>query len=423
MKQENSKCTSEHEAAISIDNVWEHFRLYHERGRTLRHALIRLGRNKYEDFWALKGVSLEINKGDTFALIGENGSGKSTLLKCIARVIEPTKGSISVNGKISALLELGAGFHDDLTGRENVYLNGAILGCSKKEMDKIFDEIVQFAELEQFIDSPIRNYSSGMYVRLGFAVAVHLDFDILLVDEVLAVGDAAFQAKCFRKIDDFRRQGKTIVFVSHSLEQVRRVCNKAVWLNEGEVRASGYVDDVIGAYLGYIREKEEEKMRQAGEKFRCLETNTNKEINKLSIKRVGILNEKNEFSSTFITGDKLIIEVECEVTGVIKEPDFAISIWTPAGLLISSDNTKLLDNRLVNQLEGICVYRYTIPELSLLPGSYLLSTSVFDENELRYDASFLRTEFKVMKISKPQPPGLFKLGGYWGLGLEESASE
>lgn len=256
------------DAAIDISDVYEHFRLYHERSKSLKHALLKFGRNNYEDFWVLQGVSLQISKGDTFALIGENGSGKSTLLKCIARVLEPTKGAITVNGRVSALLELGAGFHEDLTGRENIYLNGAILGCSKQEMDGIFDDIVQFAELEQFIDIPVRNYSSGMYVRLGFAVAVHLDFDILLVDEVLAVGDMAFQAKCSRKIDEFKSQGRTIVLVSHNLEQVRRICNKAAWLENGKVLSAGNAGDVLGAYLSRVREKEEEKLHQASDKFR-----------------------------------------------------------------------------------------------------------------------------------------------------------
>jgi ABC-type polysaccharide/polyol phosphate transport system ATPase subunit len=217
-------------SVITVDDVSKQYRLYHERNQSLKAALMRRARVKYEEFWALRDVSFEVPEGGTFALIGENGSGKSTLLKCMAHILRPEKGRIETHGKISALLELGAGFHPELTGRENIFLNGSILGLSKRQLNQRFDEIVDFAGLEHFIDTPVKNYSSGMYVRLGFSVAINVDPDILLIDEVLAVGDAEFQRKCLEKFDDFRESGKTVVIVSHAVDSIRNLCDTVGWL-------------------------------------------------------------------------------------------------------------------------------------------------------------------------------------------------
>ncbi|MGA1516078.1 MAG: ABC transporter ATP-binding protein, partial [Ilumatobacteraceae bacterium] len=206
--------------AVAVHDLWKSFRLYHERNQFLKAAILRGRRARYEEFWALKDVSFEVPVGTTFGVIGSNGSGKSTLLKCLAGILVPERGSVEISGRISALLELGAGFHPELSGRENVFLNGAILGLSKKEIAARFDSIVDFAGLEDFIDTPVKNYSSGMFVRLGFAVAAHVEPEVLLVDEVLSVGDEAFQRKSAEKIEQFRREGRTIVFVSHGLGQV-----------------------------------------------------------------------------------------------------------------------------------------------------------------------------------------------------------
>ena len=211
------------EPAIQIQSLWKRYRLYHEYHNTLKATIVRgRGRRaKYEEFWALKDVSIDIAQGETFAIIGENGSGKSTLLKCLARILTPDKGSVTAKGRISALLELGTGFHHELTGRENVYLNASLLGLSKKEVNYRFDEIVAFSGIERFLDTPVKYYSSGMYIRLGFSIAIHVEPDILLVDEVLAVGDAEFQRKCFERIDTLRQRGSTIVIVTHSLGPIQ----------------------------------------------------------------------------------------------------------------------------------------------------------------------------------------------------------
>jgi lipopolysaccharide transport system ATP-binding protein len=240
------------EIAVHVDHLSKRFRMYAERNQTLKSAIMRGRRSIHEDFWALKDITLDVPTGSTFGLIGSNGSGKSTLLKCLAKIYYPDKGTISSNGRVAALLEVGSGFHQELSGRENIFLNGSILGMSKKEITRKFDEIVDFSGVEQFIDQPVKNYSSGMYVRLGFSIAINVDPDILVVDEVLAVGDSEFQAKCFQKFDDFKAAGKTVILVSHSMETVKLMCDHAAWINHGELVAAGKSKPTIAAYLGSL---------------------------------------------------------------------------------------------------------------------------------------------------------------------------
>ena len=231
--------------AIVVQDVWETFRIYQERPGGLKERLAKLRRARYQEFHALKGVSLKIRHGESVGLIGHNGSGKSTLLKVIAKILPPDQGSVTTSGRLSTLLELGAGFHQDLSGRENVYMNGAILGLSRAEVDAAFDSIVEFAGVREFIDTPVRNYSSGMYVRLGFAVAVHVDPDILLVDEVLSVGDAAFQEKSLARMRSFNQRGKTVVMVSHDLNAVQALCERTVLLDHGEIIFDGPTQEAV----------------------------------------------------------------------------------------------------------------------------------------------------------------------------------
>lgn len=239
-------------AAVEVIDVSKRFRLYHERNQSLKSAIMRGRRSVHEDFWALRNVSFEVPQGSTFGLIGSNGSGKSTLLKCLAKIYYPTEGSVVHNGRLAALLEVGSGFHPELSGRENIFLNGSILGMSKKEVTGKFDEIVEFSGVEQFIDQPVKNYSSGMYVRLGFAVAINVDPDILVVDEVLAVGDAEFQEKCRQKFVDLKAEGKTVILVSHSMAQVADMCDQVAWLNHGELVRVGDAAPVIDDYMASL---------------------------------------------------------------------------------------------------------------------------------------------------------------------------
>ncbi|TFC01235.1 ABC transporter ATP-binding protein [Cryobacterium mannosilyticum] len=241
------------EIAVNVEHVSKKFRLYHERNQSIKSAIMRGRRSVHEDFWALKDVTFDVPTGSTFGLIGSNGSGKSTLLKCLAKIYYPEKGTIGYRGRIAALLEVGSGFHPELSGRENVFLNGSILGMSKKEITRKFDEIVDFSGVEQFIDQPVKNYSSGMYVRLGFAIAINVDPDVLVVDEVLSVGDADFQDKCRQKFVDFKNAGKTVVLVSHSMSQVQDMCDHAAWLRHGELVMRGDAKPTIQAYLDSLQ--------------------------------------------------------------------------------------------------------------------------------------------------------------------------
>jgi lipopolysaccharide transport system ATP-binding protein len=247
-------------AIVELAQISKRYRLSHDKARSLQEVWVGFfkGRRslRVEEFWALRDVSLQIRPGESVALIGPNGAGKSTALKIIARIIDPTQGMVRVRGRMSALIELGAGFHIDLTGRENIYLNGSILGFSRQEMRDRFDEIVSFAELEQFIDTELKRWSTGMMMRLGFAIATSVNPDILITDEILAVGDEAFQRKCLRRIKTFREDGGTILFVSHDMQAVRDLCSRTVWLDHGTVQMDGPSGDVVAGYLSSGRSHE-----------------------------------------------------------------------------------------------------------------------------------------------------------------------
>jgi lipopolysaccharide transport system ATP-binding protein len=234
--------------AVRVNDVSKRFRLYHERNQSLKSAILRGRTSKHEDFWALKDISFDVIEGHTHGLIGSNGSGKSTLLKCLAKIYWPTSGTIEYRGRMASLLEVGSGFHLELSGRENIYLNGSILGMSKKEIDSKFDEIVDFSGVERFLDQPVKNYSSGMYVRLGFSIAINVDPDILVVDEVLSVGDEEFQRKSFQKFLEFKKRGKTVILVTHTMPVVEDICDSVTWINGGVMMQTGPAAQVVKNY-------------------------------------------------------------------------------------------------------------------------------------------------------------------------------
>ena len=235
--------------AISVVNMSKKFKLFYDKPNTLKERLVFWNHKKTETRIVLDNINLEIKKGETVALIGVNGSGKSTLLKLMTKIIYPTSGIVETNGKLTSLLELGAGFHPDFTGRENIYFNAAIFGLTKKEIDKRLNDIIAFSELEEFIDNPVRTYSSGQYMRLAFSIAINVDAEILLIDEILAVGDQHFQDKCFEKLKELRDGDKTIVIVSHSLEAIKQICTRGVWIHEGKIEIDDKIDNAIEAYL------------------------------------------------------------------------------------------------------------------------------------------------------------------------------
>lgn len=244
MKQENN------DIAIKVDHVYKSFNVYYDRANTLKERLLFIGRNKKrEKREILNDINIDIKKGETVALIGVNGSGKSTLLKLMTQIIFPNKGTIETHGKLTSLLELGAGFHPDFSGRENIYFNSSIFGLTKKEIDSRLEQIIEFSELGELIDNPVRTYSSGQYMRLAFSVAINVDAEILLIDEILSVGDQHFQEKCFNKMRELKKEGKTMVFVTHSMESVRNLCDRAIWLYDGKIRMDGNTNEVVNEYL------------------------------------------------------------------------------------------------------------------------------------------------------------------------------
>lgn len=238
------------DVVIEVKDVTKSFKIYTDKGKMLKEKILFRNRNRYEMRNVLKGISFEVKRGESIGLIGNNGCGKSTTLKLLSKIIYPNSGSIQIAGRVSSLIELGAGFHPDMSGRENIFINAAIFGLSRKETEKRLDSIIEFSELEEFIDNPVRTYSSGMYMRLAFSVAINVDADILLIDEILAVGDQHFQDKCFDKLKEFKNdKNKTIVIVSHSLDSVKMLCNRAIWIYDGKVRMDGKPEEVIKSYL------------------------------------------------------------------------------------------------------------------------------------------------------------------------------
>lgn len=237
------------EYSIIVDNVYKTFNVYMDKANTIKEKLMFFKRNRKEKREVLNGINLNVSKGEAVALIGVNGSGKSTLLKLMTKIIYPNKGKIETHGKLTSLLELGAGFHPDFSGRENIYFNASIFGLTKKEIDARLENIIEFSELGSYIDNPVRTYSSGMYMRLAFSVAINVDADILLIDEILSVGDQHFQEKCFKKMQELKQEGKTMVFVTHSMESVKSLCDRAVWLYEGKIRMDGNTEEVVNEYL------------------------------------------------------------------------------------------------------------------------------------------------------------------------------
>jgi ABC-type polysaccharide/polyol phosphate transport system ATPase subunit len=389
-------------AAITVDGVSKRFRLYHERNQSLKIAVLRGGRARFEEFWALQDVSFDVPAGTTFGLIGENGSGKSTMLKCMAKILRPDTGSIAAVGKISALLELGAGFHPELSGRENVYLNGAILGLSKKQLDARFEGIVDFAGIEQFIDTPVKNYSSGMYVRLGFSVAINVDPDILLIDEVLAVGDAEFQRKCSEKIADFRQQGKTIVIVSHSLPSVRALCDEVALLEHGQLRDLGPAGPIIDHYLADAFRDQDD-----GSGF------VRWGSGEVKIEQVEMLDASGAVVTKAHTGDSVTMRIHYHATEPVRDVQFGTALNNIEGAAVTGPNTRHA-GLLCRCLDGRGFVDYRIPRLLLLPGGYHFTVAIYDLAALHaYDHVERALRFDVEAGEPYEEVGVVSLGGAW----------
>jgi ABC-type polysaccharide/polyol phosphate transport system ATPase subunit len=393
------------DSAISVSGVSKRYRLYHERNQSLKASVLRGRRARYEEFWALRDVTLDIPKGKTFGLVGDNGSGKTTLLKCIARILRPDEGDIRSRGKMSTLLELGAGFHPELSGRDNIFLNGSILGLSKRQITQRFDEIVAFAGLEHFIDIPVKNYSSGMYVRLGFSVAINVDPDILLIDEVLAVGDAEFQRKCLEKFDQLQEDGTTIVVVSHGLEAIRNLCDTAAWLDHGRLHRVGPAGEVIDEYL---TEAHADRSPDGSHGTRW-------GSGEAVVDDVEVLDASGEPVKRVRTGDTVVFRIHYRAHQRIEKPLWGLALFSLDGVRVSSPNTRdggYTPDELEAGTEGHLDFR--VERLMLLQGVYDISVSLMNSTFTHvYDLRHRTFRFDVELGSPHETEGFVALGGTW----------
>jgi ABC-2 type transport system ATP-binding protein len=390
-------------SAVSVENVWKYFRLYHEKNQYLKSTLLRGRRARYDEFWALKGVDFEIPFGSTFGIIGSNGSGKSTLLKCLAGILSPDKGSVSCNGRMAALLELGAGFHPDLSGRENIYLNGAILGMTRSEIDRKLEEIIDFSGLEKFVDTPVKNYSSGMVVRLGFAVATNVDPEILIIDEVLAVGDESFQHRCHEKIESFRQEGRTIILVSHGLMQVAQLCSTVAWLEKGVIQEIGPSYEVIGKYAGQSHDAAPKIEGEIGERWGSHEA---------EITRAEFVAADGVPVHVLKSGEPISLQIDYTAHMPIKEPVFGIRITHLHGTNVWGSNTKRMGFQPAT-LNNSGTITLNIPELPILAGTYDLTVALTDQHETyEYDHWERRVRFDVVQYNSFDE-GLIQIEANW----------
>jgi lipopolysaccharide transport system ATP-binding protein len=453
---------STRQKVIKFSSVSKRFILHHERARSFQDIVVSvfglrtpskrgvaLPQPANQLFWALRDVNFGIYEGEAVGIIGENGSGKSTTLKLISRILEPTAGSVSVKGKVSALLELGTGFHPDLTGRENIFLNGSLLGIPRKEMVARYQAIVDFAELQEFIDTPIKHYSSGMVMRLGFAVAINVDPDILLTDEVLAVGDEAFQRKCLEYIALLRKRGVTIVYVSHALDSVRSLCRRAIWLDHGRVVADGPSGEVIDRYLAYENEKHVERLRnlhdgrtsassvplpaplepsaddQAPEDLENQDVDTvdadpsaippspldlpgsRWTTGDVQISGVRFLDGDGAESVIFETGKPLTIRIDYESRRRLEQPIFGLALYTQGGVHLNGPNTRFSGVE-IPFIEGTGHIDYRIDQLPLLAGMYDVTVAVTGKEM----ADLLDHQHRAYTFTVQPTPGLPER---WGL--------
>jgi len=404
MKEEN---------IIEVKDLTKKFKIYYDKGRMLKEKVLFRNRNRYEEHWVLKGISFEIKKGEAVGLVGHNGCGKSTTLKLLTRIIYPDAGSIEMKGRVSSLLELGAGFHPDMSGRENIYINASIFGLSKKEIDMRINDIIEFSELGEYIDNPVRTYSSGMYMRLAFSVAINVDADILLIDEILAVGDVNFQAKCFNKLMEIKKQGTTIVLVSHSTDQIEQVCDRSIWIHEGVIRANGMPREVHKQYLGFMGEKRIEKHKDKIEnenKEKAEEQQEEKERKNygkdveykkrmrgngyVKIVCINSYDEEGHISNVFKTDERVRFKIDYKVVQEVEQAWFGFCIYRNDGFRCYGTNTKI-DGIYKERLTEDGSFGIIFPKLGLLPGKYYVDTCVATNGDDMFDYLDTVNEFEV----------------------------
>ena len=411
--------------AVDVRDVSKRFRLAHGKYNTVKERLIHGGRRQQtDDFWALSGVSLTVREGETVGILGRNGSGKSTLLKCICGVLQPTKGEVAVRGKLAGLLELGAGFQQDLTGRENIYLNGSLLGMSKREVDKVFDAIVDFSELEEFIDGAVKFYSSGMYVRLGFAVAVNVDPDVLVVDEVLAVGDERFQRKCIDRVTQFQKEGRTILLVTHSADTVRSICDRGVVLSHGRLVAEGEPGEATRIFREGLMAEGAGISIADPTLVAVPATPTAGVMDALpdAERPVRLRSVHRVFSGDntvpyMRSGDDLTIRVEFEALYPTEDVVFSLEIHDDDNNLLMRTDTTIIGVA-IDAPRGTSVMHFGIVDMPLLDGSFSFALGIQSRGGVLYDWQEQAGTFEVMNPGKTS--GMLRLNVHAALISTES---
>jgi ABC-type polysaccharide/polyol phosphate transport system ATPase subunit len=387
---------------IRIDEVSRRFRVYPKDARTLKELIVTRGRGRGEDVWALSGIALAVEPGEAVGLVGRNGSGKTTLLKLIGGIIKPSIGSIEVGGRVASLLELGAGFHPEFTGRENVFLNGALHGLSRAEIRERMDEIVEFAGIGHYVDLPVRTYSAGMYMRLGFAVAAHVDADVLLLDEIFAVGDEEFQRKCFGRISQFKQRGGTIVFVSHDAASVERLCERAVLLRDGLVDFDGPTHEAILRYRSHLAEDRDPAERGAGL--------TEWGSGEARITEVSLQGADGEERMQFVAGEQLTVRLRVVSDRSVPPPQLQFELREWGGALIAGGSHET--SSLGWDGAGEQVFRFDVDELPLAEGRFKLRFGLVSADGVHL-YHWLDDALRLYVIPQERDAGLVRLEGRW----------
>ncbi|MDE7313111.1 MAG: ABC transporter ATP-binding protein [Eubacterium sp.] len=402
---------------IEVCNIKKKFKVYNDKGYTLKEKVIFSSRNKYEERWVLKGISFQVKKGEAVGLIGHNGCGKSTTLKMLTKIMYPDAGSISLNGRVSSLLELGAGFHPDLSGRENIYINASIFGLTKAEIDNRAEDIIRFSELEEFIDHPVRTYSSGMYMRLAFSVAIHVDADILLIDEILGVGDTNFQVKCFQKLMEIKQGGTSIVIVSHSLGQIEQICERSIWIHDGLVRAEGMPGSVHRQYLAYMGELRNKPVPVAASSSTA-DVPTASDLymhtgsGEVKIAKVSVTDQEGEAKRAFLTAQDIRIHVEYTVSRPLAKANVGISIFRNDGLCCYGISTKE-DGIGFFQMNRNGSIELDLKNVNLLAGKFIIHVGIEDELRNSIDYVDQAASFEIYTLN--DETGAFYLEHKWKL--------
>lgn len=417
---------------INVENVTKSFKLYADKGKMLKERLLFRKRNTYELREVLKGISFQVREGESVGLIGSNGCGKSTTLKLLSKIIYPNSGAIRISGRVSSLIELGAGFHPDMSGRENIFINAAIFGLSKRETENRLDRIIEFSELEEFIDNPVRTYSSGMYMRLAFAVAINVDADILLIDEILAVGDTNFQAKCFNRLNEIKASGVTILMVSHDSNTIERFCDRAIWLDCGHIVRQGSTVSVVDAYMQHMGEKRLSNLRSEEQKNTetadpdvfptptCPDTEEKPVPGDAAANRFGmryieitkacLLGAQGNPTTVLQNGENITIEIYYKVHHHQEEWIFGIGFYDLNGKCLMGNNTQI-DHLHVCPCEPEGVVRCHIHRLPLLEGKYGLNVAIVDVSGTPMDFYRQYCEFTV--LSRDKSTGYFSVDREW----------